>query len=154
MSKKLIYITCIAVLLVPNGRTAAPQISKQGIVNPIAAVKFEQDGDVKCLSSAIEAGDPAVGASTFILKAPPKCLIPWHYHTAEEQLIVIRGAVLTEMDGISPTVLGPGGFAVMPGKEKHQFSCKSKGECIVVVVFDRKYDIFWVRGSQYLLEQK
>ena len=118
---------------------------KHGAVKALSEVKFEQDGDVKCLRSATENGDPAVGASTFILKAPPGCVVPWHYHTAEEQLIVVQGNVLTEMGGIPPRSLGPGGFAVMPGKEKHQFSCKSKNDCILFVTFDRAYDIFWVK---------
>ncbi len=116
-----------------------------GVVKSLAEVKFEQDDDVKCLASAVETGDPAKGPSTIILKAPPKCVIPWHYHTAEEQMIVIEGRVPTEMEGMPKQVLGPGGFAMMPGKAKHQFSCESKSACVLFVTFDRAYDIFWVK---------
>ena len=116
-----------------------------GVARSLAEVKFAPDDDVKCLSSAVETGDPVTGPSTIILKAPPHCLIPWHYHTAQEQLIVIQGRVPTEMEGMAKMDLGPGGFAMMPGKAKHQFSCESKTPCIMFVMFDRKYDIFWVK---------
>ena len=71
------------------------------------------DNDVKCLLSTVEAGDPTTSRSTLILKASSGCVVPWHYHTAEEQLIVISGTVLVEMVDHQPTRLGPGGFAVM-----------------------------------------
>ena len=117
-------------------------------IRPLSAVKFEQDDDVKCLASAVESGDPAKGPSTIILKAPPSCLVPWHYHTAQEQLIVVQGNVQTEMEGMSARPLGPGGFAKMPGKAKHQFSCQSKTACVMFVTFDGTYDIFWVKDNK------
>jgi hypothetical protein len=55
---------------------------------------------------------------------------------------------LTEMDGMPSTTLGPGGFAMMPSKAKHQFSCESKSGCTLFVTFDRTYDIVWVKTSQ------
>jgi anti-sigma factor ChrR (cupin superfamily) len=61
--------------------------------------------------SALETGDPTTGPSTFILKAPPGCVVPWHFHTAEEQLIIISGTVLAEMGHHPPARLVPGGFA-------------------------------------------
>src|SRR6516162_3447753 len=68
-----------------------------GAIKPLSSVKFSSDSDVKCLRSAIESGDPTTGRSTLILKAFPGCVVPWHFHIAEEQLIVINGAVLAEM---------------------------------------------------------
>ena len=118
------------------------------MARPLSEVKFEQDADVKCLLSAVEAGDPATGPSTIILKAPANCLVPWHYHTAKEQLIIVQGSVRTEMDGMSARSLGPGGFAMMPSKAKHQFSCESKTVCVMLVTFDRVYDIFWVKDNK------
>jgi quercetin dioxygenase-like cupin family protein len=121
------------------------QSGSHGAVRTLSDVKFEQDDDVKCLSSAVESGDPAKGPSTIVLKAPPNCAIPWHYHTAQEQLIVIQGRVPTEMQDMQKQVLAPGGFAMMPAKAKHRFSCQSKNGCILFVTFDSTYDIFWVK---------
>jgi quercetin dioxygenase-like cupin family protein len=125
---------------------AGPSASEpmNGVVKPLAAVHFERDGDVKCLLAALESGDAAKGPSTFILKAPPGCVVPWHYHSAQEQAVIIRGALKMEMDGRSPVTLGAGGFAAMASKAAHQFSCLGPTPCLLTVAFDRAYDIFWV----------
>ena len=118
-----------------------------GTIKPLSSVRFLPDKDVKCLSSALEAGDPTRGPSTFILKAPPGCVVPWHYHTAEEQLIIISGTVLAEMIGHPSTRLGAGGFAMMAGRMPHQFTCQGKSPCLMIVVFNRAYDIYWGKGG-------
>jgi hypothetical protein len=87
-------MACIAVFT--SGTTLAER-SATGIVKPLQSVQFSPDNDVKCLSSAVEAGDPTAGPSTWILKASSGCVVPWHFHTAEEQLIIISGAVVAEM---------------------------------------------------------
>jgi len=135
-------ILTILFLLGPNIRSY-PQTAQHAVANEYSKLKFVQDEDVKCLLNATETGDPDTGPSTIILKAPPKCVVPWHSHTAQEQLMVVRGEVVTEMEGMHPATLGPGGFASMLSRQKHQFSCGAKEECILFVTFDRKYDIFW-----------
>ena len=136
---------CIALLALASIAPPA-QSQKPGIARTLAQVQFEGDAK-KCLSSATESGDPNTGPSTLILKAAPGCKVGWHYHTAEEQLIVTAGTVQAEMDGMAVATLESGGFAMMPGKVKHRFSCESKNECIMFVMFDRKYDIEWVKDS-------
>ena len=75
-------------------------------------------------------------------------MVPAHAHTAEEQLIIVRGDVLTGMDGMSDQTLGPGGFAMMPGKAMHWFTCQSKSSCLMFVTFDSKYDITWAKPQK------
>jgi mannose-6-phosphate isomerase-like protein (cupin superfamily) len=135
---------CVAVFA---GGAAFAQGMVTGAVKPLRSVQFSPDQDVKCLLSALETGDAATGPSTWILKAPPGCVVPWHRHTAEEQLIIISGAVLAEMSDHPPTRLGPGGFAVMGSQMPHQFSCRGKSPCLMMVSFDRAYDIFWGKGG-------
>jgi quercetin dioxygenase-like cupin family protein len=118
-----------------------------GDVKPLSSVQFSADDDVKCLSDALETGNPDTGPSTVLLKATRGCEVPWHYHTAVEQLIVIRGTVSTEMSGHPATLLLAGGFAVMASQVPHRFVCQGKIECLMIVTFDRKYDIFWGKGS-------
>ena len=137
--------TMLLAFLIAGIVVAVPVGTPDGIVRPLSQVKFEQDEDVKCLRSSPETGDPGTGPSTFILKAAENCVVPWHFHTAEEQLVVIRGSVLTEMDGMQSSTLGAGGYALMPSKKHHRFSCGSDSECLMVVSFDRPYDIFWVK---------
>jgi len=126
-----------------QGQTAA-----HGVVTPLASANLVFDGEPTCLKVARENGDPDIGASTFLLEAPSGCVVPAHYHTAEEQLMVVRGDVLTGMDGMSETTMGPGGFAMMPSKAMHWFTCKSKDTCLMFVTFDRKYDIVWAKPGK------
>ena len=118
-----------------------------GTIKPLSSVKFSPDDDVKCLLSALETGDPTTGRSTLILKASPGCVVPWHFHTAEEQLTIISGNVLAEMTAHQPTRLGPGGFAVMGGHMPHQFTCQGRSTCLMIVAFDGAYDIYWGKGG-------
>ena len=148
MSRMFVRGRLIAFMLLAVPRIFQAQTVKHGAVRPLADVKFEQDDDVQCLLSTVEYGNPATGPSTIILKAPPNCLVPWHWHTAAEQLMVVEGSVRTEMEGMAARPLGAGGFAMMPGKAKHQFSCESKTVCVMFVTFDRAYDIFWVKDNK------
>ncbi len=63
--------------------------------------------------------------------------------------MVTSGTFLAEMEGETPTRLGSGGFAVMPGGHKHQFACRSETACVAFISFSQKYDIVWVdkKGS-------
>jgi quercetin dioxygenase-like cupin family protein len=137
-------IACILALVLAG----AGQTPKSGVVRPLSAVKFPADDQPKCLQFSLENGDLKTGPSTAIMKATPGCAVAPHYHTAEEQLIIVRGDVATGMEGMAETVLGPGGFAMMPGKRVHWFTCTAKEECLMFVTFDRAYDIVWVKEKK------
>ena len=142
--RQVVAAVLVALLTQPAGAAepTAPDEMK-GEVKPLDTIRFEQDEDVKCLLSALETGDSLRGPSTFILKAPPGCVVPWHFHSAQEQAIVIRGEVRMEMDAHSPVTLQAGGFAVMQSRMAHQFSCVGRTPCLLTVAFDGPYDIFW-----------
>ena len=88
----------LAGCLIGSGMLAFLPLITSGAVQhgimPLKDAPFSQDEDVKCLQGALENGNPETGPSTFRLKAPPGCRVAAHYHTAEEQLIVIRGSVI------------------------------------------------------------
>jgi quercetin dioxygenase-like cupin family protein len=138
------YPSCSGILAALMAVQAAAQS-----ITPLKDAPFSQDADVKCLESALETGNPDTGPSTFILKAPASCRVPAHFHSAQEQLVVIRGRVATGMKGMRGATLTAGGFAVMPGKAIHWFSCEGKDPCLMVVTFDQKYDIVWVDAQRH-----
>ena len=111
-------------------------------------MKFPKDDKPDCLQFAMENGDLKTGPSTALRKAAPNCVVPPRYHTAEEQLIIVKGDVSTGMEGMKDAVLGPGGFAMMPSKAPHWFSCTAKEECLMFVTFNRAYDIVWVKEKK------
>ncbi len=142
IARKAAIAFALGVLSVAAGGAA---LDSHGVVAPFPSVKLADDGDVKCLKGAVETGDPDKGPSTLILTASPGCVVAPHFHTAGEQLLVARGEVMTGMDGMKPAVLGAGGFAAMPGRVVHWFTCRSKTPCTMFVIFDAKYDIVWVK---------
>src|SRR5258706_16309609 len=127
----------------PADPAAVGAQTAHGAVTPLKDAPFAQDGDVKCLKSALENGDPDSGPSTYLLKASAGCRVAPHFHTAEEQLIVIQGSVSTGMQGMRSVTLTAGGIAVMPGKAVHWFSCSGKGPCLMAVTVNQKNDIVW-----------
>ena len=137
----------LAILLLARDSSSLGQVenSRHGIVTPLASANLVFDGEPACLKVARENGDPDKGPSTFLLQAPSGCVVPAHYHTAEEQLMVVQGNVSTGMAGMAEAVLGPGGFAMMPSKAMHWFTCKSEETCLMFVTFDRTYDIVWAK---------
>src|SRR5712664_2430838 len=147
-TKMILGIAPLVILLVALGAASQGLTASHGIVTPLASANLVFDGEPACLKVARENGDPDIGASTFLLEAPSGCVVPAHYHTAEEELMVVRGDVLTGMDGMPETTMGPGGFAMMPSKAMHWFTCKSKVTCLMFVTFDRKYDIVWAQPAK------
>lgn len=145
---KMLFLLAPLAMVVAASAVPSAQAPHQGVVTPLASAKLESDGQPACLKGALENGDPDTGPSTFLLEAAPGCEVPAHYHTAEEQLMVVRGDVSTGMDGMSDQTLGPGGFAMMRGKAMHWFSCQSKGACLMFVTFNAKYDIVWAKPQK------
>jgi quercetin dioxygenase-like cupin family protein len=144
-----ISIGCIAGLLLAFGGFAVTaQTPKSGVVRQLSQVNFPTGEGPDCLQFFLENGDLKTGPSTAIMKATPGCVVKPHYHTAEEQLIIVKGNVSTGMEGMKETVLAPGGFAMMPSKAVHWFSCTEKEECLMFVTFDRAYDIVWVKDKK------
>ena len=118
-----------------------------GVLRKMAENKFEpQAGLPKCVTVAVASGDPSKGASVILFKATAGCLIPWHWHTPTEHVMMVTGSAKVEMkDTGKNAVLGPGGYAMMPGKHVHQFTCTSV--CAAFVSSDGAFDIHYVDAS-------
>ena len=143
-----LFLACWFLLLAMTLSAQAPDSSpKPGIVRQLSEVKFPSGDAPDCLQFFLENGDLKTGPSTAIMKAAPQ-VRRLHYHTAEEQLIIVKGNVSTGMQGMQETVLGPGGFAMMPSKRPHWFTCTAKEECLMFVSFDRPYDIVWLKPNK------
>ena len=144
VARKLFCVATLAAFCIASIAELPAQAPSRGVARALSETKTEKDSDKGCLQYAVENGDPDTGPSTGLIKAAPGCEVPKHFHTAEEQLMVVRGDVLTGMDGMAEKALGPGGFAMMPSKAVHWFTCTAKTECVMFVTFDRRYDIVWV----------
>lgn len=52
-----------------------------------------------CSAAGIEKGDAAKGPSIIVEKFEPGCVIPWHWHTPNEHLMMVSGTFLLEVHG-------------------------------------------------------
>jgi quercetin dioxygenase-like cupin family protein len=97
-----------------------------------------------CISVAVESGDPSKGPSIILFKGKAGCTIPWHWHTPSETVMMVSGTAKVQMKGddANSGVLGPGGFAMMPSKHVHRFTCNTA--CSAFVSADGAVDIHYV----------
>jgi quercetin dioxygenase-like cupin family protein len=102
-------------------------------------------GMPSCVVMAVESGDPSKGPSVIVFKGTAGCTIPWHWHTPTEQVMIISGSAKVEMKGGTAATLGPGGYAMMPSKHVHQFTCATA--CSAFVNSDGAFDIRYVDAS-------
>lgn len=99
-----------------------------------------------CIRAAVQSGDPAKGASILLFKGASGCTVPWHWHTATENVMIVSGSAKFEMkEHGGSTTIGPGGYARMPGKHVHRFTCTSA--CTGFVSSDAAFDIHYVDAS-------
>ncbi len=95
-----------------------------------------------CTTGAVQSGDPSKGPSVILAKAENGCVIPWHWHTPNEHVMIVSGSAKLEMKDGKSAVLGPGGYALMPSKHVHEFTCTSA--CSLFISSDAAFDIHYV----------
>jgi quercetin dioxygenase-like cupin family protein len=95
-----------------------------------------------CLKVSVQHGDPTKGSAALMLKFAPGCVVPWHWHTAGEQLIVISGSGSAQMKDGKPSPMHAGDYAYLPAKSVHQF--KAVTATVMLDLPDDKFDIHYV----------
>ena len=98
----------------------------------------------QCFLGAMQRINPETGAAVFLIRADAKqgCVVPLHWHTSGEQITVVSGIVTLKMADGTSHELKEGGYAYIPPKHVHLFSCA--GPCIHFVQSDGPYDIHYV----------
>lgn len=125
---------------------ASAHAGDMGVLRNLSDNKFEPGAGLPaCVAKAVETGDPATGPSVLIVKAKSNCRVPWHWHTATENVMIVSGKAKLEMRGGSSATFGPGGFAMLPAKHVHQFTCLA--DCTFFIASDAAFDIHYVDAS-------
>lgn len=114
-------------------------------VNPYAVEFIEIPDMPKCATATILQGDPRTGPAWVLLKLGSGCLVPWHWHTANENLVVIHGEGRFEMRDGPPLDFVPGAYASLPSEHVHRAICVR--ECLLFNTADAAYDIHYVDPS-------
>jgi len=122
------------------------QAEDTGVLRKLSENKLApMPGLPSCIAMAVESGDPSKGPSVIVFKGTAGCLIPWHMHTPTEHVMIVSGSAKVEMKGGGSAILGPGGYAMMPSKHVHQFTCASA--CSAFINSDRAFDIHYVDAN-------
>jgi len=82
-------------------------------------------GVPQCMTGAVQEGDPSKGNAVLLLKAQSGCMVPWHWHTPSEQLMMVSGRAKAEMKDGAPVILRAGDYLNLTSKHVHQFTCLS-----------------------------
>jgi quercetin dioxygenase-like cupin family protein len=105
-----------------------------------------------CMTISAQRGDPMKGAAVLLLKFKSGCVVPWHWHTANENLMMVSGNGKSEMSGGAHT-MAMGDYLYLAGRQVHQFTCISS--CLVFDLIDEAFDIHYVDkdGNEIPVEQ-
>lgn len=122
-------------------------------VNP-QTLKFTPVPDMPpCATAGILRGNPRTGPAWVLLKLASGCRVPWHWHTANESLLVVSGRGTVEMKDGPPLKFVPGAYASLPSHHMHQATCTNS--CLLFSAADAAFDIHYVdaNGEEISLEK-
>src|SRR3979490_2866391 len=84
---------------------------------------------------AVLHGDPAKANADVFLKVPANSILPRHWHTSAERMVLVSGELRVTYDGHKTAVLKPGTYAYGPAKLLHKAEGKKAGPCILFIAF-------------------
>jgi quercetin dioxygenase-like cupin family protein len=136
-------------LLLLSSALAAPLAAQNSDQMPYAALASTKFMNLPmlpaCMTISAQRGDPMKGAAVLLLKFKTGCVVPWHWHTANENLMMVSGKAKGEMKPTGAHMLTAGDYLYMAGKQVHQFTCISS--CLVFDVIDGAFDIHYVNAD-------
>ncbi|WP_346837014.1 cupin domain-containing protein [Microbulbifer sp. SAOS-129_SWC] len=130
-----------------------PEFSKP-IARALDTAKFGELGVLpSCLTFAVYRGDPNTGPSLLLIKMTSGCVVPWHWHTAREELMLVSGKGKIELADFPTHVLEAGSYVLLPAKHHHQFTCQT--DCVLFNAISGKFDIHYLdkSGNEIPVEQ-
>ena len=80
-------------------------------------------------------GDPAKSNADIFFKVPANSVLPRHWHTSAERMVLVSGELHVTYDGHKAAVLKPGTYAYGPPKLPHKAECKNAGPCVLFIAF-------------------
>ena len=89
---------------------------------------------------AVLHGDPAKPNADIFLKLPAKSVVPEHWHTSAERMVLVAGELHITYAGQPTAVLRPGSYAYGPAKLSHKGTCASSTPCVLFIAFELPVD--------------
>src|SRR5215472_3271577 len=138
----LIRKTAVTAGIVAGISLCALAQDKAGVTT-LAATKFAPlPGLPSCMTLSAQRGDPTKGPAVILAKFTAGCTVPWHWHTAGENLSMVSGRAKIEMKGAASSALAAGDYVYLPPQHQHLFTCVSA--CTLFDATEGAFDIHYV----------
>ena len=89
---------------------------------------------------AVLHGDPTKPNADVFLRLPANAVIPGHWHTSAERMVLVAGELHVTYKGQAKVVLKPGMYAYGPAKLPHSASCAGSAPCVLFIAFESAVD--------------
>jgi quercetin dioxygenase-like cupin family protein len=131
----------MAVVLI-GGFALAQQTAQQPVIaNPEGAKFLTAPNLPDCYNFTLKRGDPKGSGSVTLVEMKSGCVVPTHWHSANEQATFISGTGQIDMKGEQPKVVSAGTYMYIPGHHPHQLTCKDG--CAFYRIIDGPADIHY-----------
>jgi quercetin dioxygenase-like cupin family protein len=118
-----VSLLVLAIFAVTTQLLLAQQSDKPLYVASVTSKFTNFPGVPQCMTGAAQEGDPSKGNAVLLLKAQTGCMLPWHWHTPSEQLMMVSGRAKAEMKDSGPVILRAGDYLNLTSRHVHQFTC-------------------------------
>jgi mannose-6-phosphate isomerase-like protein (cupin superfamily) len=89
---------------------------------------------------AVLDGDPAGRDADVFFRVPGGAVIPRHWHSSTERMVLVAGRLRVSYDGKAPMRLEPGQYARGAARAPHSAVCESREPCVLFIAFDGPVD--------------
>lgn len=89
---------------------------------------------------AVLHGNPAEPNADIFFRVPANAVIPLHWHTSAERMVLVSGEMQVSYAGQDPVLLTPGTYAYGPPKAAHGATCRDAGPCVLFIAFNEPVD--------------
>lgn len=89
---------------------------------------------------AVVHGDPTKDNVDVFFKVPARSILPLHWHTSAERMVLLAGELHVTYEGQAPVVLRAGSYAYGPAKLPHSGVCASAVPCVLFIAFESPLD--------------
>jgi len=139
------YASIAVIAIAAEFAPKAQMPKEQPMLTRFKDVKFEHLPFLPdCLMIYSEHGDPLTGPSHIISRMTPGCVIPWHWHSPNEYMLIVSGAFENQPRGESAFVMYSGDYAYLPSHHQHRGMCRGPESCIGYLYSDAASDVHWI----------
>ena len=89
---------------------------------------------------AILGGDPAGDDADVFFRVPGGSILPLHWHSSAERMVLVGGRLRVAYEGQAPMLLVPGQYARGAARAPPSAVCESAEPCVLFIAFDGPLD--------------